>query len=276
MPKVLKTCYIISAVTILAISASILFFQKEFRYPFPAVKLSPVSEHIILDLTSVLSGVRRLGADIAWVQLLQYYGSPEKPVDKEKEYELSLDTTRHILGLKPKEESGNGHAENHYNPQIAGGGYTGFLNYCLRIVDLDPYFSYVYLYGSGALAWNLNRGDEALVLLKRGIESMERYKENITSDLHRPYWRFNLYVSAIIYRKRGESEKMISLLDTAARQPEAPNVVKVILANIYQNAKKYGAALELWKEIRQSGDPSYFAKSGDKIKELNALLTQRQ
>ena len=32
---------------------------------------------------------------------------------------------------------------------------------------------------------------------------------------------------------------MVSLLATAARQREAPNLVKVILANIYQNSKKY-------------------------------------
>ena len=258
----------VAAISIL-ITAGNLVFSKTFQYPLGPAKLSAVADYAVLDLSSVLAGVRRLGADIAWIQLLQYYGSPEKPLDKETEYKISLDMTKHIFGIKLKEEKGGKHhEEEHYHPQIEGGHYPDLLKYCYRIVDLDPYFSYVYLYGSGALAWNLNRGDEALELLSRGIENMERYRANITQDLHQPFWQFNLYVSAILYRNGGESEKMISLLDTAACQPEAPNLVKVILANIYQSSKKYRSALDLWKEVRDSRDPGYYSKSKEKIKEL--------
>lgn len=264
------------AASIILISACEMAFSKTFRYPLGAAKLSEVSDYVILDLSSVLAGTRRLGADIAWVQLLQYYGSPEKPVDKETEYEVSIDMTKHIFGINKKEEPGKHHEEEHYHQEIEGGVYPDLLKYCYRIVDLDPYFFYVYLYGSGALAWNLNRGDEALELLGKGIENMERYRVNITRDLHQPFWQFNLYVSAILYRKKGESEKMVSLLDTAAHQPEAPNLVKVILANIYQNSQKYQAALELWTEVRDSGDPWYSSRSREKIKELKELSAQKE
>ena len=269
--------YLAIAAIVVFISAVNFVFSKTFQYPLAAAKLSAVSNYAILDLGTVLAGMRRLGADIAWIQLLQYYGSSENPVDRETEYNISLDMTKHIFGVGQKEEAAGKHnEEEHYHTQVEGGHYPDLLKYCNRIVDLDPYFSFVYLYGSGALAWNLNRDDEALELLAKGIRNMERYRADITRDLHQPFWQLNLYTSAILYRNTGENEKMVSLLATAARQREAPNLVKVILANIYQNSKKYKPALDLWTEVRDSRDPGYYSRAGEKIKELNILLVQKQ
>jgi len=102
------------------------------------------------------------------------------------------------------------------------------------VVDLDPFFQYAYLYGAGALAWNLNRPDEAVELLKKGIDYMENYRSDITKDVHESFWQLNLYMSAIVYRKMDDFKKMTYMLEVAVKQPDCPNIIKAILANIYQ------------------------------------------
>ncbi|MCX5782491.1 MAG: hypothetical protein NT145_07300 [Elusimicrobia bacterium] len=277
MQKIRKRFLLLLFFLLFIIFAGNILYSKVFNYPLPPSNISPVQNFIILDLTSVITGLRRLGADIAWVQLLQYYASPEKPLDKETEYKLSIDMTKYLFGYPVekticREEGCN--VETHYHPPIEGGEYKDLLKYCLRIVNLDPFFFYVYLYGSGALAWNHNRTDEALELLQAGIKNMEKFKLNITSDLHQPYWQFNIYASAIIYRKKGEDIKMISLIETAAVQPEAPNLIKAILANIYQKSKKFDLALKFWTIIYDSKDPEYSVKAKEKIIELKKLLSE--
>jgi tetratricopeptide (TPR) repeat protein len=90
------------------------------------------------DVASVALGMRRLGADLAWVQTLQYYGTPEEG-QSESDFENGIGT------------------------------YPRFLELCKRTSGIDPYFTFVYYYGGGVLGWNLNRPDEAEELLKAGI-----------------------------------------------------------------------------------------------------------
>lgn len=90
-----------------------------------------------VETMSVLSlGVRRLGADLEFIRLLQYYGTPETGVVlSEAEYEGG------------------------------GGRYYELLPRTERILDLDPFFSQAALFSAGALAFNLARPDEAEQLL---------------------------------------------------------------------------------------------------------------
>ncbi|MHB9156031.1 MAG: tetratricopeptide repeat protein [Endomicrobiales bacterium] len=257
--------------------------SRQFPNPYPPLKISPLERYAVLDMSGVLAGARRIAADIAWIQLLQYYGSPEKPLDKETEFRLSWDMTRYLAGLPAEEEEGHEqghhedhepghHEEGHSHPAVEGGVYPDFLSYCRRVTGLDPFFSYAYLYGAGTLAWNLNRPEEAMSLLKQGILTMEKYRQNSTQDIHQPFWQYHLYLSAILYRQSGEDEKMTALLEAAVKQPQCPNMVKAILANIYQKADKAPGALNLWLEIYDSGDPSYREKAVQKIDELKTAL----
>lgn len=243
-----------------------------FSYPFTSLKLSPIEKFTALDLSSVLAGARRLGADIAWIQLLQYYGSPEEPIEKDTEFTLSWDMSKYLLGIPVKEEARCHQHHEHYHPRIEGGNYPDLQKYCYRVVNLDPFFYYAYLYGAGALAWNLNRTDEAIELLKSGIDSLEKYQANITNDPRQPFWQFNLYISAIVYRKMDKFGKMSYLLEIAEKQPNCPNIVKSILANIYENQKNFIRALKLWVEIYDSKDPNYKVKSEQKISDLRRKL----
>jgi tetratricopeptide (TPR) repeat protein len=85
------------------------------------------------DTAFVGAGARRLAADVAWVQLLQY------------------------LGATPIEE------EHHES-------FPDVLPMTLRIVRLDPGFLRAYAFGATLLAWygNADHTEEALALLREG------------------------------------------------------------------------------------------------------------
>lgn len=237
--------------------------SRHFAYPLGRTRLSPLPQYVVQDLAGTLAGARRIAADVAWIQLLQYYGSPEKPMDKDTEFRLSVDMTKKFLGMQ---------IHGDYDADYEGGVYPLLLTYCVRITNLDPFFTEAYLYGAGALAWNLKRPQEAIELLQSGIKNLEGHRQNITNDPRYPFWQFNLYTAAIIYRNKGEFDKMVSLLEVAVRQPHCPNIVRSILANIYQQKGQYARALKLWIDVSESGDATYSARSAQKIAELRSKL----
>lgn len=264
------------ALTAVLLAGLSIALARLYSSPMPYAAFSSETAYTAVDLAGAVFGVRRLAADIAWIQLLQYYGTPERPLSKEQEYRLSWDMTKYLFGIDDGHDShdrdGGGGGGEEYHAQIDGGKYAGLLSYCYRIVALDPFYTYAYLYGGGALAWNLNRPEEALELLRHGITVMERCHHDLTRDVQQPYWQLNLYVSAIVYRTSGDHAAMVRLLETAVRQPAAPNMVKAILANIYQKQNNLPAAARLWLEIYDSKDPSYRATAEKKLAELQRYL----
>ncbi|MCB4792348.1 MAG: hypothetical protein LHV68_10770 [Elusimicrobia bacterium] len=266
---------------------------KTFSYPFPQARISPIEQFVVLDLTGVIGGFRRLAADIAWIQLLVYYGEPKVKVDEETKYKLSWDYLKYLLGLKS--EAGE---EHHGNLKAAAGKvhsegeeeaqefnetkklvvidkvntFPELYSYCRRVIFLDPFFDYAYLYGAGALAWNQERPNEAVDLLNYGIDRMELYSKDITRDSHQPFWQFHLYLGAIIYRNEGNFQKMTESLEVAVTQKNCPNMVRAILASIYSKDKKYAKALKLWLDIYDTNDQTYQKRSLEEIYKLKKLL----
>ena len=216
----------------LLLSASVLSLRRTFSYPLTPLRLVSLNEYAMLDMAMVTAGVRSLGADLAWIQLLQYYGDPAN-------------------------EAGN---------------YKDFLQYCWRVVYFDPFASYAYLTGSAGLAWNMKRPEEALQLLQYGINVTDEYGANMTSDARQPFWQYHLYMSAIIYKQTGDFSKMIQMLVRATEQPNCPNMVKAVLANILEESKDYRGAIRLWFEVYATKDPMYLSRAEEKIVALRKLL----
>lgn len=266
-------------VIVACLSASILLsllVLRVFSYPYPQIKIAANSKYAVIDMCGVMFGARRLAADIAWVELLQYYGSPERPLDKDTEFDLSWDMTKYLFGIPLVKDGGRGAVgdkkpKQEHHTDFNAGKYADLYQNTLRVTELDPFFSYAFLYGAGALAWNLDRPEEAIKLLKAGIVSVERFSPDISKDVHHPFWQYHLYLSAIIYKKAGKFTEMTTLLETAVKQPECPNMVKAILANIYQKEGVEIKALKLWFEIYDSNDPTYSAKAAQKISELKSF-----
>ncbi len=126
---------------------SVLFLFQLSRLPqipYPSIETSlQGSKTTLQDVAGVTLGIRRLLADIAWIQTLNYYGTEEEG-QTEEEFHNGL------------------------------GKYPDFLAYCLHVARIDPYFTYIYYYGGGVLGWNLNRLNEAEQLLKEGIANNPR------------------------------------------------------------------------------------------------------
>jgi tetratricopeptide (TPR) repeat protein len=125
------------AATVCVLQWSLFYYESPYPRADTALSSPMASLH---DFAGILMGLRRLDADIAWIQTLQYYGTPEN------------------LVAEDEEENGGGH-------------YPLFFSYCERVARIDPHFVYVYYYGGGALGWNLKRLDEAEALLKLGIQN---------------------------------------------------------------------------------------------------------
>jgi len=219
------------------------FLRKIFSFDYPlfteVINLSAGKKtgYGLLDLSGIIFGMRRMVANIAWIQLLQYYGTPEE-------------------GHLHTEEGCPVCAEEDYG----GGKYYDLLSLTQRVIRLDPYFYYVYLYSAGALAWNLYRPEEAVLLLKEGISNNPQY------------WRFRLYLGAVIYQQLNKFEKMVILLGEAVKYPDCPTLVKVILANIYEKQSRYLDSLKIWLEVKESKDEFYRLRAEKKIFELKHRL----
>ena len=95
----------------------------------------------------------------------------------------------------------------------------------LRVTRLDPSFHRAALFASGILAWfhGIERPDEAADLLNEG---MRRSPEQPL---------YALYLAAIAYKKVGNTDRMIALLESSFDLADTPATMKAILANLRQS-----------------------------------------
>ncbi len=142
-------------------------------------------------------GVRPIIGDIEYISFLQYYGDRD-------------------------------------NSQTA---YKDLYNYITDITDIDPNFTFAYSYGSAILAWNLERYDEAITVIKKGIE------------FNPSFWKLRFYLGAIIYRQKGETMNYIKLLEEAMKFDDHPAMIERILGNIYMLYKTPDEAARYWVKI---------------------------
>ena len=233
----MKSSYFWLGISVLFLTVSNLlssWFQPRSLPPF---EKPPLESFAVQDLSNVLLGSRRTGADLAFIQFLQY-------VSSDPEGELKRD--EHGLGQIHR----HGHSKEKSEASL-------IKEYTLRMVYLDPYFHYAYLVGSGMLAYYLNSYDDAIEILKLGMERDPTY------------WRFRLYAGAITYKWSAQPEKVIQLLEEAIHSPDCPTMLQNILANIHTKQGSYKRAIEIYEYIiATSRDHYYIEKSEKKMAEL--------
>ncbi|MBK8576018.1 MAG: hypothetical protein IPN90_10210 [Elusimicrobia bacterium] len=174
------------------------WFISRKPYPqFPPFERPLMELYAAQDMGMVLNGARRLGADLALIQLMQYYGSAENANPHHPR------GRRRKTVEKPHDEDGH---EEHVHLHLGSEGtadatnrpfqsFPQLLEYTLRGGSLDPHFHFLFLFGSGALAFNLNRGDEAMTALEFGLRGDPSF------------WRYRMYQGGIAYRKIRKSKK---------------------------------------------------------------------
>jgi len=208
---------------------------RSFTAPFPGHSQLIFGNDRLQDIAFLSAGFRRLAADAAWIQYLQF------------------------LGVR---EFGRG---GYATPEELAGGvmYPGLMRRTLRIVRLDPWFRQAYLYGASIFAWSeaTKSPENAIALLEEGI----RYDPD--------YWMYKTFLAAIAYRERDQFAKMAGILEEALRNPDCPAMIKSILANFYKTEKRYADALRIWEGlIRDERAPEYHERAAGEIVRLRAAL----
>ena len=144
--------------------------------------------------------------------------------------------------------------------------YDHLKTMCLRVARLDPSFSRAYLYGADMLAWfrNVQRTDEAVELLEEGLRR----------DPGQPLYSESL--AALAYQKKGDTVRMVALLETIAQDPKSPVEMKTILANMYQAQGDYERSLALWEAILDNeSEFREWPRARDQSAKLRKLLKER-
>ena len=176
-------------------------------------------------------GMRRLAADIGLVRLLVYYGTPEK------------------------EE--RGHERHEHGGGFGGGHYPEIGPRAREILSIDPGFAYPVLYGAGALAFNLDRPDEALALLAFGLQTMPHNQQ------------LRAYTAAVAFHKKGDAARVIEMLEPTLSEPDCPTMIKSMLAFLYRRGGQPGKAVAVYRDIlATSRDAGYRATAEKNLREL--------
>jgi len=191
-----------------------------FRPAYPGIsEIRPFSSSGGEDAAFLGLGLRKLGADINFIRLLQYYGSDEEP----------LSSSGGTPDVPPSGGFGYG-----------GGVYSEFLPRLKHITSLDPYFKYAFLYGAGVLAFNLERPEDALAVLEEARRSMP------------DEWQFGKYMAAIGYKNAREPEKVADVLDSIVTQPGTPVMLKQQAAFLNKRIGRLKRAYEIYSDIAAS------------------------
>ena len=200
-------------------------------HAFPSISTLPATELIPQDVAFASAGFRAAGADMAWVQMLQY-------------------------------SAGNLPAV----PDENGAGYSRLKDLALRVVRLDPSFHRAYTYAAGILGWfhGVDRPDDAVAILQEGMR------------LDPGQRMFPMYIAALAYQKKGDSQSMTRLLDAAYDDPQTSPPMRAILANLHKSRGEYDKALAIWEDILSGDrDATEHGRARVEIPQLKRLIRER-
>lgn len=201
------------------------------KMPPPALSLAPETA---VETAALLGlGMRRLAADLELVRLLVYYGTSETG---NEEQDLA---------------TGGGHY-----PEV--GPRTR------RIIELDPSFSFAVQYGAGALAFNLNRPDEALDILEFALK---RDPDNAN---------YKAYIGAVAFARHGDIRGVVRLLEPMLSSPDCPTMIKSMVAFMYRRLGERRKAVALYLDIAEhSPDAGYRSTAERALRELASQPAER-
>ena len=197
------------------------------------------------DIGFLSLGARRLGADVAFIELLQYYGRHENENE-------DPNAGFYVYGMKPPPSW-----------KMEGGVYPELLARTKRVLWLDPYFRFAVFYAASALAFNLDRPQEALEVLDEGRKWLPRE------------WKYDVLAAAIGYSKAGDPARQAAELDRVISDPDAPDLLRQLAAFLNKKAGKYRRAYDIYGMLLQSSDQGYAANAATQRKALEPLLKNR-
>jgi tetratricopeptide (TPR) repeat protein len=257
--------------------------NAHFKWFFPPVNEMLVTENYAADISAVMMGSRRMAGNLAYIQMLQYYGTayggghvhgdsffpdieqkvlherydpvPGPPPDSE---EGGID---HKIQKCDQDHMSGPHQDHvHRHDHTTEGIYPRLKTLGRRIMLLDPFFNAGILEVAGALAYNQMRKEEALELLE---EARQR-------DPY--YFRYGLYIGAILYKDEGDNLKFIKNLKEAIKYPECPTILEQILGNVLRKHGRYEEAADVFIHIIETAAHEYDRR--DASRKLNEMVTE--
>ena len=206
----------------------------------PPARLSPGSpvslagDGVVANASFWSLGMRRLAADLAFIRLLVYYGTHE-------------------------DEEEGGHQHGYEGPDRREEGYPEIADRVRRIAAMDPYWNYPVMYGVGALAFNLQRPDEALALLEDALKLQP-------GDL-----QYIALVGAVGFHRGGDLSTAVDRMMPAIDHPGAPTMLRNMAAYMNERLGRRETAVRLYREILLSRDTYYYEAAERGLRRLGAL-----
>lgn len=198
--------------------------------PVPAVSLA--GDGVVASATLWSLGMRRLAAELGFIRALVYYGTHE---DEHEGH-----------------SAGDGHDHD-------AKGYGELLPRFRRILALDPYWTHPVLWGAGALAFTVDRPDEAILILDEGLKVRPKDAKLLAT------------VAAVGFQKSGDLPQALERLMPVVDSGEAPTMLKNMAAYMNERAGHRDVAVRLYREILLSRDASYHDNATRGLTRLGAL-----
>ncbi|HDT14611.1 MAG TPA: hypothetical protein ENN55_00195 [Firmicutes bacterium] len=160
------------------------------------------SYKVFSHVLGVAFGYRTLLGDFEYINFLQYYGDLDNMADR----------------------------------------YKDLYDYLDRITDADPHFTFAYTYGSAILGFYINRHDEAVSFIQKGLKYNPKN------------WKLRFYMGALLYQQEGEldRERYISFLEEALEFDDHPAIIERLLGNVYETYKPADETAEYWLNIMKT------------------------
>jgi tetratricopeptide (TPR) repeat protein len=159
--------------------------------------LTPHSYKKFAQILGVGFGFRALLADFEYISFLQYYGDKLNRPSK----------------------------------------FIKLFSYIDDITNADPHFTFAYTYGSAILAFNINRYDEAIKIIEKGLK------------YNPAFWKLRFYLAAITFSQLEDKSQYVKYLEEALKFNDYPAMIETLLGNIYEQYKPADFCAEYWAGV---------------------------
>lgn len=236
-------------------AASNLLTRASVVVPYPPPTEMRLAAADAVTSASLLSlGMRRLAADMAFIQLIIYYGSRDA-YHEGRAHPEGHEGCEHGHHEEDGEQTERGEQArelgmyfgegSHDHRYTYGGSYSELGPRLRRIMDMDPFWKYPVLYVCGALAFNMKRPQEALELLTEARRHLPTEKQYLA------------YMAAIAFAKDGDKERVVAELTPLMDDPDVPTMVRNMVAYLNVELGRKREAVRLYLQILESRDENY-------------------
>jgi hypothetical protein len=150
-------------------------------------------------------GYRELAADIIWFQAVQYFGGYAKA-------EHSLAYFDGLIGM---------------------------------VTDLDPHFTFPYVFGAIVMSQDLGDFDRGVEVLKKGMRA------NPES------WEFPFEIAFLYYITHGDVDSAARYFALASRQPGGGDRARRFAAFVYSKGGHAETSIRMWQELAETSEQPY-------------------